>query len=304
MPAALTPGIPSLASWKTRTSRTLKPRSALLKAIDAALEQYERSRTEANKTQIRTALNAWIQAKGANWQSNARNGDGVVKQLFDALNPGGPGPASSSTAATSTATPAAPALPPQGWGTQSQKGSLNTIKLASGKEVSLYRQNFENECGPSCVVTVGRLGGRNSDIGPARTKIGSIDHNKPPGMGPGHDWGKDWAYITSLTQTLSGYGVTSAHTRKNLASGPYKSFCEQRTAAKPAILRVDWGNAGHFVVTVGRNGDASQSFIEILDPYYGYQRVDLATFPKYEPLDPDTNKPAKGTLDSDWSVEV
>src|SRR5262245_25808875 len=112
--------------------------------------------------------------------------------------------------------------------------------LSDGTVVQLYMQQFNNECGPSCVATVGRLFGKGMDIGPARTVVGSVDYNRPPGGGMGHDWTKDWSYMTSLTQALSQYGIRMAHTKKNQSAGNYKTFCEGRHLRNPAILRVEW----------------------------------------------------------------
>lgn len=180
------------------------------------------------------------------------------------------------------------------------------VQLHNGQNVQLYMQQFANECGPSSVATIGRLLGRNTDIGPARTTIGNVDHNRPPGMAGGHNWQQDWAYMTSLTQALSQYGVRMAYTRKNLSPNNYQSFCERRSQRSPAILRVQWNNGGgHFVVTVGKNGAQQQNFIEILDPAYGYQRVALTDFPNYRVRDQATRAViAQGTLDRFWSVET
>jgi hypothetical protein len=187
-----------------------------------------------------------------------------------------------------------------------------TTPLADGSTVDFYMQQFENECGPSCVATVVRLmTSRNMDIQQARRAVGEIDWNQPP-SGTGRSWTVDWAYMTSLTQVLSANKVTMASTIKNLKDGTkpaygqeapkYKEFVSTRTKAAPAILRVQWKNGGHFVVTVGQNGAKGQDFIEILDPHYGYQTVDLATFPKYKPVK-GTDK-GDGELDRFWSIRT
>jgi len=182
------------------------------------------------------------------------------------------------------------------------------VVLQSGLQADLYRQQFDQECGPSCVATVARMvTGRAADIAPARREVGKIDHNRPAGnIGMVHDWGRDWSYLTSLTQALSKYGVRTACTRNGLSALSYSRFCEGRTTKKPAILRVEWTDgSGHFVVTVGKNGTPAQTFIEILDPAYGHQRVPMGTFPAYAPIDSTTGVvAANGTLDRDWSVEV
>jgi hypothetical protein len=172
------------------------------------------------------------------------------------------------------------------------------VTLANGSKVKLYMQAFAQECGPSCVATIGQMFGRSIDISLARTMVGAVDHNSPPG---GKDWNLDWAYMTSLTQALSRYGVKMAYTKKRLSATAYKTFCQGRSTKSPAILRVEWPDqSGHFVVTVGRNGTALQTFIEILDPFYGYQQVILTPdFPNYYP-----QSGVHGVLDANWSVET
>jgi hypothetical protein len=280
--------IPSYASWKQRTNRgLLTPRSDELGAVDVALENYDRTQTPATFQQLKKALDDWIRLKGPAWRkTSTRNADLVVQELYDALHP----------KATASA------LPAQGWNASAATTGWNTVTVVSGRTPQLYRQAFPNECGPSCVATVGRLLGHQLDITRCRTKVGTIDHNRPPGMAHGlHDWKTDWSYMTSLTQALSQDGVRMAHTRKNLDASIYKSFCEGRSLANPAILRVAWADGtGHFVVTIGKNGKSGQTFVEILDPCYGYQRVDLARFPDYKP----GGGIADGTLDRHWSIET
>ena len=180
------------------------------------------------------------------------------------------------------------------------------VDLHNGSTVHLYMQQFAQECGPSCVATLGRMFGRTMDIGPARATIGAVDHNRPPGGGMGHDWQQDWSYMTSLTQALSHYGVRMAYTRRNMTPNNYQRFCEQRHFQSPAILRVRWADgSGHFVVTVGKNRAQQQNFIEILDPFYGYQRVSLTDFPNFRIRDSITRIVVRqGTLDRFWSVET
>ena len=180
----------------------------------------------------------------------------------------------------------------------------SSFNLSDGTSVQLYLQQFDNECGPSCVATVGRIFGKGMDIGPARTAVGNIDHNKPPGGALWHDWTKDWSYMTSLTQALSQYGLRMAHTKKNQSAGNYQTFCEGRYLKSPAILRVRWtGGGGHFVVTVGKN-KATRDYIEILDPAFGYQQVPVSGFPEYKPRDAHNTVLGTGEFDRFWSVET
>jgi len=174
-------------------------------------------------------------------------------------------------------------------------------KLQNGTEVDIHAQDFSNECGPSCVAMVARLFGKGADIAPARREVGVQD-------GPtrhGHDWEVDGSYMTSLTQTLSGYNIRMAHTLKHKSNTDYKNFCEKRSTKSPAILRIDWdGQGGHFVVGLGQNGNGAQQFIEILDPYYGYQKVLLSDFPRYKAVDDKGVVIAEGNMDRNWTVET
>jgi ABC-type bacteriocin/lantibiotic exporter with double-glycine peptidase domain len=190
-----------------------------------------------------------------------------------------------------------------------EKGNIvgwTNVTLHNGLTVALYKQRFANDCGPSCVATVGRLFGMDMDIEPARKVIGSVDYKHPPSIQEGCDWIANWAYMTALTQALSSYGVDMAYTLHDVPADKFMSFCEARHQKSPAILRVEWANGdGHFVVTVGKNGATQQDFIEILDPAHGYQRVSLSKFPIYMPRDPITHtKVAEGTLDRYWSVKT
>jgi hypothetical protein len=179
------------------------------------------------------------------------------------------------------------------------------VNLHDGSTVKLYKQEFANECGPSCVATISRIFGRIGDIALVRRTIGDVDHHHPPSGGR-HDWHLDWAYMESLTQALSQRGFRMVRTRKDLAPNEYKQFCERKYLMSPAILRVAWADgSGHFVVTVGKNRSLVQDFIEILDPAFGYQRVSLINFPAYAPRDAVTGiVVANGTLDRFWSVET
>lgn len=65
-------GIPSLQQWLADTQlRT--PRSSEMKAIDKAIETYNKGRTPENIGRIRIALSKWIKSKGASWESSERN---------------------------------------------------------------------------------------------------------------------------------------------------------------------------------------------------------------------------------------
>lgn len=65
-------GIPSLQQWLADTQlRT--PRSSEMKAIDKAIDAYNKSRTPENIGRIRIALSKWIKSKGSGWESSERN---------------------------------------------------------------------------------------------------------------------------------------------------------------------------------------------------------------------------------------
>lgn len=65
-------GIPSLQQWRADTElRT--PRSSEIRAIDKAIEEYNKERSPENIGRIRIALSKWIKSKGDNWESSERN---------------------------------------------------------------------------------------------------------------------------------------------------------------------------------------------------------------------------------------
>jgi hypothetical protein len=86
--------IPTYASWKQRTKRGLfTPRTDELVHVDDALQRYDLDRHDyakqrANRAKLVTALKAWIKLKGdPAWKKSTRNTDGVVQELYDALQP-------------------------------------------------------------------------------------------------------------------------------------------------------------------------------------------------------------------------
>lgn len=62
-------------------------RSGRLKAVDAALLQYHRTRSDADKNRLRTALVAWMGSKGSAWKTSVRNRynavDDLCRQVMD-----------------------------------------------------------------------------------------------------------------------------------------------------------------------------------------------------------------------------
>ena len=66
--------IMSYQDWMSATSRSFKPRSRKLKAIDAALRDYHsKGKSRPLLDALKKALNEWIAAKGPNWQASIRN---------------------------------------------------------------------------------------------------------------------------------------------------------------------------------------------------------------------------------------
>lgn len=78
--------IPSLQNWLTETKLgAMKPRSPQLKAVDDALQQYERARNENNLFKIKNAFEDWKRSKGPNWKTSERNRGGAVTRLDQEL---------------------------------------------------------------------------------------------------------------------------------------------------------------------------------------------------------------------------
>jgi hypothetical protein len=74
--------IPSLQQWlnDTRLGVT-RPRSAQLKAVDDAIAQYERARTQDNLFKIKHAFEDWKRYKGPAWKASDRNKAGAITRL-------------------------------------------------------------------------------------------------------------------------------------------------------------------------------------------------------------------------------
>lgn len=77
--------IPSLEAWMAEThAGPFKPRSAQLKAVDKAIQQYETARSESNLWAIKNAFEDWKRATPA-WTTSDRNGKGAVTRLDQEL---------------------------------------------------------------------------------------------------------------------------------------------------------------------------------------------------------------------------
>lgn len=82
----------SLKSWLEQTDAgTFATRSSTLKAVDRALERYHATNSAADAGQLKKALAAWIDEKGARWKTTDRNRWGAVERLVQQVStlPGG-----------------------------------------------------------------------------------------------------------------------------------------------------------------------------------------------------------------------
>lgn len=62
-----------------------KPRSSQLKAVDDAIQQYERARNDNSLFKIKNALEDWKRFKGPNWKTSERNRGGAITRLDQEL---------------------------------------------------------------------------------------------------------------------------------------------------------------------------------------------------------------------------
>ena len=78
--------IMSHSEWMKRTKGGFtQSRSKALKAIDAALKEFDQAPTEKNKGAILKALISWQQSKGNNWKQSIRNKENAVDNLYRQL---------------------------------------------------------------------------------------------------------------------------------------------------------------------------------------------------------------------------
>jgi hypothetical protein len=73
--------IPTLKQWQQDTEVALRPRSATLKAVDAAIAQYERSKNEKDLWRIRNTFEDWKRSEGSRWQLSDRNRKQALTQM-------------------------------------------------------------------------------------------------------------------------------------------------------------------------------------------------------------------------------
>ena len=70
--------IPTYRQWIQDTgANILSPRSPKLKAVDEAIQQYEKTKNEKDLWRIKNALEDWKRYKGIAWDKSARNRTGA-----------------------------------------------------------------------------------------------------------------------------------------------------------------------------------------------------------------------------------
>jgi hypothetical protein len=78
--------IPSFQTWTAETKLGVaRPRSAQLKELDAAIQQYERVKNDANLFRIKNAFEDWKRSKGLGWKTSDRNKGGAITRLDQEL---------------------------------------------------------------------------------------------------------------------------------------------------------------------------------------------------------------------------
>jgi hypothetical protein len=74
--------IPGYGQWiKDTSANILTPRSSRLKAVDDAIEQYERTKNEKDLWRIKNAFEDWKREQGIGWESSVRNRAKAVTNL-------------------------------------------------------------------------------------------------------------------------------------------------------------------------------------------------------------------------------
>ena len=78
--------IPGYQQWMNDTALGMtKPRSTLLKALDAAIQQYDLQKNQQNLFKIKNAYEDWKRSKGGSGENSERNGKGAITRLEGAL---------------------------------------------------------------------------------------------------------------------------------------------------------------------------------------------------------------------------
>jgi len=173
-----------------------------------------------------------------------------------------------------------------------------------------FKQDFDNECGPSCVVMIARIFDKGLSMNDCRYKVAGVDGRHQASFSS--NWTLDWSYISSLAYVLSSQGIQNARTRKNLSANNYKKLVFEESSPKtPSILRVQWRNkftapdflytGGHFVVCFGKS-TVNENLVNILDPGYDTGPVLVPNWGLY----PDYAPPygGYGYLDRNYSIST
>jgi hypothetical protein len=66
--------VPGYTQWiKDTSANVLTPRSSKLKAVDEAIQQYEKTKTEKDLWRVKNAFEDWKRDHGSNWETSVRN---------------------------------------------------------------------------------------------------------------------------------------------------------------------------------------------------------------------------------------
>src|SRR5271167_1166235 len=78
--------IPGYAQWiKDTSANVLTPRSSKLKAVDEAIQQYEKTKAEKDLWRVKNAFEDWKRDHGSNWETSVRNRTQAATKLNTAL---------------------------------------------------------------------------------------------------------------------------------------------------------------------------------------------------------------------------
>lgn len=78
--------IPGYAQWiKDTSANILTPRSSKLKAVDDAIQQYEKTKAEKDLWRVKNAFEDWKRDHGSNWETSVRNRTQAATKLNTAL---------------------------------------------------------------------------------------------------------------------------------------------------------------------------------------------------------------------------
>ena len=79
-------GIPGYGQWiKDTSANVLTPRSSRLKAVDDAIQQYEKTKNDKDLWRIKNTFEDWKRDQGSGWESSVRNRAKAVTNLNAAL---------------------------------------------------------------------------------------------------------------------------------------------------------------------------------------------------------------------------